>query len=141
MSDYRWDGSMWRHNGERNQDRRAVCQQPLPPAVRVLEKYGMQMPKMDNADYNHCLKVLGPNGWYQKVRMHTSRGIRSPLMLRNGAKIENNTDAWDIRTLRRRKGMRKVLAQSVHEEFDRMAAQMGTAALPQCNKRKQGKGE
>jgi hypothetical protein len=35
----------------------------------------------------------------------------------------------------------KVLAQSVHEEFDRMAAQMGTATLPQYNKRKQGKEE
>ena len=142
MSDYRWDGTMWRHNGERIKTGVPFVSSLLPPAVRVLEKYGMRVPQMDNADYNHCLKVLGPMAGI-KVRMHShlARHTFATYMLRNGAKIENVSRMLGHTNITQTQRYAKVLAQSVHEDFDRVAKKIGTAALPQCNKRKQGKGE
>jgi site-specific recombinase XerD len=78
-----------------------------------------------------------------KVRMHShlARHTFATYMLRNGAKIENVSRMLGHTNITQTQRYAKVLAQSVHEDFDRVAKKIGTAALPQCNKRKQGKGE
>jgi ribosome-interacting GTPase 1 len=65
-------------------------------------------------------------------------------MLRNGAKIENVSRMLGHTNITQTQRYAKVLAQSVHEEFERVAAKMGTAALSQCTERqekKRGKGQ
>jgi integrase len=43
-SDYKWDGKAWRHVGERIKTGVPYVSQLLPPAVKVLEKYGWEIP-------------------------------------------------------------------------------------------------
>ena len=131
MSDYRWDGSMWRHNGERIKTGVPFVSSLLPPAVRVLEKYGMRVPRMDNADYNHCLKVLGPMAGI-KLRMHShlARHTFATYMLRNGAKIENVSRMLGHTNITQTQRYAKVLAESVHEDFDRVSEKLQNTSNP-----------
>jgi len=53
-------------------------------------------------------------------------------MLRNGAKIENVSRMLGHTNITQTQRYAKVLAESVHEDFDRVAKKMGTAEIPQC---------
>jgi integrase len=144
MNDYRWDGAMWRHNGERIKTGVPFVSSLLPPAVRVLEKYGMRVPMMDNADYNHCLKVLGPMAGIKiKMHSHLARHTFATYMLRNGAKIENVSRMLGHTNITQTQRYAKVLAESVHDDFDRVAEKIGTAEIPQYTgqRRKMGTAE
>jgi site-specific recombinase XerD len=102
----------------------------------VLEKYGMRVPRMDNADYNHCLKVLGPMAGIKiKMHSHLARHTFATYMLRNGAKIENVSRMLGHTNITQTQRYAKVLAESVHEDFDMVAKKMGTAEIPQCTER------
>jgi site-specific recombinase XerD len=77
-----------------------------------------------------------------KMHSHLARHTFATWMLRNGAKIENVSRMLGHTNITQTQRYAKVLAQSVHEEFERVAAKMGTAALPQCTERKKrGKGQ
>jgi len=143
IGDYKWDGKTWRHVGERIKTGVPYVSQLLPPSVKVLEKYGWKIPRLSNADYNRHLKSLGTMaGIKTPLHSHLARHTFATWMLRNGAKIENVSRMLGHTNITQTQRYAKVLAQSVHEEFDRMAAQMGTAALPQCTERKKrGKGQ
>ena len=64
--------------------------QLLPPAVDVLERYEMSLPKMTNQVYNRELKQVGMAcGITTPLHSHLARHTFATFMLRNGAKIEN----------------------------------------------------
>lgn len=93
--------------------------QLLPPAVEVLEKYGMEVPNIGNADYNHCLKALGmAAGIATPLHSHLARHTFATFMLRNGVKVENLARMMGHRRITQTMRYAKVLAQSVHEDFD-----------------------
>jgi integrase len=56
---YKKVDGVWTSNQERVKTGVAYVSVLLPPVVEVLERYGMQAPKMGNADYNHALKAIG----------------------------------------------------------------------------------
>lgn len=125
MGDYKWDGQMWRSNGERIKTGVPYVSSLLPPAVRVLEKYGMRVPRLDNADYNHCLKVLQQMaGIKTRLHSHLARHTFATWMLRNGAKIENVSRMLGHTNITQTQRYAKVLAQSVHDDFDRVAEKL-----------------
>lgn len=97
----------------------ATVSQLLPPAVEVLERYGMTLPKMNNADYNHALKALGmAAGISTPLHSHLARHTFATFMLKNGVKVENLARMMGHRRITQTMRYAKVLAQSVHEDFD-----------------------
>ena len=125
MSDYKWDGMRWNHTGERIKTGVAYVSSILPPALHVLEKYDMKIPKMNNADYNHHLKALGlMAGIKTRLHSHLARHTFATYMLRNGAKIENVSKMLGHTNITQTQRYAKVLAQSVHDDFDMIEAKM-----------------
>ncbi len=118
MSDYKWDGMRWNHVGERIKTGVAYVSSILPPALHVLEKYDMKIPKMNNADYNHQLKALGLiAGIKTRLHSHLARHTFATYMLRNGAKIENVSRMLGHTNITQTQRYAKVLAQSVRDDF------------------------
>ena len=118
MSDYKWDGMRLNHVGKRIKTGVAYVSSILPPALHVLEKYGMKIPKMNNADYNHQLKALGlMAGIKTRLHSHLARHTFATYMLRNGAKIENVSRMLGHTNITQTQRYAKVLAQSVRDDF------------------------
>lgn len=97
----------------------------LPPVVAVLDKYGGALPKMCNQRYNRCLKVLGPAvGIRLTLHSHLARHTFATMMLRAGAKIENVSRMLGHTNITQTQHYAKVLAQSVHEDFELFARRL-----------------
>ena len=112
----------WINTGERIKTGVSYVSSLLPPAVAVLEKYGWTVPKIDNADYNHLLKVVGTMANIPtKMHTHLARHTFATWMLRNGAKIENVSRMLGHTNIRQTQRYAKVLAESVHEDFDKVS--------------------
>lgn len=125
-NDYKWDGKAWKNVGERIKTGVPYVSQLLPPAVRVLEKYGWEIPQMSNADYNRHLKSLGQMaGIKTRLHSHLARHTFATCMLRNGVKIENVSKMLGHTNIIQTQRYAKVLAQSVHDDFDMIAAKLG----------------
>ena len=133
-NDYKWDGKSWKNVGERIKTGVPYVSQLLPPAVQVLEKYGWEIPQLSNADYNRHLKSLGQMaGIKTRLHSHLARHTFATYMLRNGVKIENVSKMLGHTNITQTQRYAKVLAQSVHDEFDMIAEKM---AKPAKRKRK-----
>jgi integrase len=125
FSKYRKVGDTWQHTGERIKTGVAFVSQLLPPVVRVLEKYGFRIPKIDNADYNHQLKALGVMAGIQTpLHSHLARHTFATWMLRNGASIENVSKMLGHTNITQTQRYAKVIAQSVHDDFERVAEKL-----------------
>lgn len=126
IDDYKWDGKRWTNTGERIKTGVPYVSSILPPALRVLEKYDMSIPKMNNADYNHQLKALGVMaGIKTRLHSHLARHTFATFMLRNGVKIENVSKMLGHTNITQTQRYAKVLAQSVHDDFDMIAEKLG----------------
>ena len=125
-NDYKWDGKAWKNVGERIKTGVPYVSQLLPPAVKVLEKYGWEIPQMSNADYNRHLKSLGQMaGIKTRLHSHLARHTFATYMLRNGVKIENVSKMLGHTNITQTQRYAKVLAQSVHDDFDMIAEKLG----------------
>ena len=125
MSAYKWNGRAWVNNGERIKTGTPYVSRLLPPAVDVLKRNDWQVPAMDNADYNRCLKVLGEAaGIRTRLHSHLARHTFATWMLRNGAKIENVSRMLGHTNITQTQRYAKVLAQSVHDDFDMISEKL-----------------
>lgn len=133
-SDYKWDGKAWKHVGERIKTGVPYVSQLLPPAVKVLEKYGWEIPQLSNADYNRHLKALGQMaGIKTRLHSHLARHTFATYMLRNGVKIENVSKMLGHTNITQTQRYAKVLAESVHEDFDMIAEKLETKKRKKSN--------
>lgn len=115
----------WVSVGERVKTGVPYVSQLLPPAVEVLEKYGWQVPRIHNGEYNQCLKALGmAAGIRTKMHSHLARHTFATWMLRNGVKVENLARMLGHTKLEQTMRYAKVVAASVHEDFDKIAQMM-----------------
>ena len=138
FSQYKKVKGKWINTGERIKTGVAYVSSLLPPAVAVLEKYGWTVPKIDNADYNHLLKVIGTMADIPtKMHTHLARHTFATYMLRQGVKVENLQRMLGHKNIRHTMRYAKVLAESVHEDFDMVAAKMASAK-PSKRKKKGG---
>ena len=97
-----------------------VCQL-LPPAVEVLEKYGWKVPRIDAADYNHMLKAVGAMAHIStRMHSHLARHTFATYMLRHGVRIENVSKMLGHTNITQTQRYAKVLAESVHEDYERI---------------------
>jgi integrase len=123
--DYKFDGKAWKHVGERIKTGVPYVSQLLPPAVKILEKYGWEIPQLSNADYNRHLKALGQMaGIKTRLHSHLARHTFATYMLRNGVKIENVSKMLGHTNITQTQRYAKVLAQSVHDDFDMVASKL-----------------
>ena len=135
INDYKWDGMRWNNNGERIKTGVPYVSSILPPALHILEKYGMKIPKMNNADYNRHLKALGlMAGIKTRLHSHLARHTFATYMLRNGVKIENVSKMLGHTNITQTQRYAKVLAQSVHEDFDMIAEKLSAKKSKQNKK-------
>ena len=142
MDDYKWDGHRWNHVGERVKNGVPYVSSLLPPALHVLEKYGMEIPKMNNADYNRQLKALQAiAGIKTRLHSHLARHTFATFMLRNGVKIENVSKMLGHTNITQTQRYAKVLAQSVHDDFDMIAEKLGAVTQQQTRRKKKDKGQ
>ena len=124
MRQYKLDpvSQTYKHTGKRIKTGVPYISQLLPPVVEVLKKYGMKTPKMDNGDYNHLLKLLGEvAGIDTPLHSHLGRHTFATYMLRNGSRIENVSKMLGHKNLAQTLRYAKVLAESVHEDYDKVA--------------------
>ena len=112
----------WVAIGERIKTGVPFVSQLLPPVVEVLERYNWQVPRLQNGEYNQCLKALGmAAGISTKMHSHLARHTFATWMLRNGVKIENLARMLGHKRIEQTLRYAKVLAESVHEDFDRVS--------------------
>jgi len=137
-NDYKWDGKSWKNVGERIKTGVPYVSQLLPPAVQVLEKYGWEIPQLSNADYNRHLKSLGQMaGIKTRLHSHLARHTFATYMLRNGVKIENVSKMLGHTNITQTQRYAKVLAQSVHDDFDMIAEKLGRISESEKSNSKQ----
>lgn len=123
--DYTRDGDGMTSNQSRVKTGVAFIGRLLPPAAAVVEKYGGDVPRMDAADYNHALKVIGAAAGI-KIRMHShlARHTFATFMLRHGVKIENLQRMLGHNSIVTTQRYAKVLAQSVRDDYAAVEAEM-----------------
>lgn len=130
INQYRKDGDTYTHIGERIKTGVAYVSQLLPPAIRVLKKYDMKVPQIENHIYNRSLKSIGMSAGIKiPLHSHLARHTFATWMLRNGAKIENVSRMLGHTNIRQTQRYAKVMAESVHEEFDRVTKRFQTNKL------------
>ena len=136
-SDYKWDGKAWRHVGERIKTGVPYVSQLLPPAVKVLEKYGWEIPQLSNADYNRHLKVLGQMaGIKTRLHSHLARHTFATWMLSHDIPIEHVSKMLGHTNITQTQRYAKVLAQSVYDDFSKVAAKMAPTKAKKSNSKK-----
>ncbi len=127
----------WRIIGYRIKTGVPFVNQLLPPAVEVLERNGWQVPKMTNQAYNRELKQVGiAAGITFPLHSHLARHTFATYMLRNGVKIENLSKMLGHANIKQTQRYAKVLAESVHEEFDMIENKMKANARKEKKKTK-----
>lgn len=97
----------------------------LPPAVAILEKYGMQTPKIDNADYNHLLKGIGiAAGIHTPLHSHMARHSFATYMLNNDVSLDSVSVMLGHTNTVQTRRYAKTLAKTVKDDFDKIAEKM-----------------
>ena len=134
-SDYKYDGEAWKRVGERIKTGVPYVSQLLPPAVKVLEKYGWEIPRLSNADYNRHLKDLGQMaGIKTRLHSHLARHTFATWMLSHDIPIEHVSKMLGHTNITQTQRYAKVLAQSVYDDFSKVAAKMAPPRLKQKDK-------
>ena len=124
-SDYKYDGEAWKRVGKRIKTGVPYVSQLLPPAVKVLEKYGWEIPQLSNADYNRHLKALGQMaGIKTRLHSHLARHTFATWMLSHDIPIEHVSKMLGHTNITQTQRYAKVLAQSVYDDFSKVAAKM-----------------
>lgn len=122
IKNYRLVDGQWSYTGLRIKTGVPYVSVLLPPVVEVLERNSWRVPKIDNADYNRCLKLLGQMaGITTQLHSHLARHTFATFMLRHGVKIENVSKMLGHTNITQTQRYAKVLALSVHEDFERIS--------------------
>ena len=136
-NDYKWDGKSWKNVGERIKTGVPYVSQLLPPAVKVLEKYGWEIPQLSNADYNRHLKSLGQMaGIKTRLHSHLARHTFATWMLSHDVPIEHVSKMLGHTNITQTQRYAKVLAQSVYDDFSKVAETMAPTKAKKSNSKK-----
>ena len=125
ISDYKLIDGVWKNTGERIKTGVAYTSQLLPPVVEILEKYNWQVPKIDNADYNRCLKALGMAcGIERPLHSHMARHTFATWMLRHGIPIEHVSKMLGHTNITQTQRYAKIVAADIHNDFEQVAEKL-----------------
>lgn len=130
IEDYKHIDGRWVNVGRRIKTGVPYISQLLPPAVEVLERNGMCVPRLSNQKYNQALKELGKAaGINAELHSHIARHTFATWMLRNGVRIENLARMLGHTNIKQTQRYAKVLAESVHEDFDKISEMLKNQKL------------
>lgn len=122
---YKKVSGKWRLTAQRIKTGEPYVSQLLQPAVEVLEKYGMNTPKLINAVYNKELHAIGiACGISTRLHSHLARHTFATYMLRHGVKLENVSRMLGHTNIRQTLRYAKVLAEDVHRDFEKIEEQL-----------------
>ena len=125
IKDYKEVDGKLRKVGNRVKTGQAYISQLLPPAVAILEKYGMQVPQISNQVYNRELKTVGlAAGITTPLHSHLARHTFATYMLRHGASIENVAKMLGHANIKHTQRYAKVLAESVFSEYEKIEKEL-----------------
>lgn len=129
FDNYKLDGESYKYVGERIKTGVSYVSQLLPPVVKVLEKYGYKVPKMNNADYNRELKALQTMACIKtRLHSHLARHTFATWMLSHDVPIEHVSKMLGHTNITQTQRYAKVQPKSVFSDFDRMAEELGGKA-------------
>lgn len=121
ISNYQLIDGKWVVVSERIKTGVPYVNQLLPPVVEVLERYGWNTPKIDNADYNHNLKSLGmAAGIVKSLHSHMARHTFATWALSHNVPIEIVSKMLGHTNITQTQRYAKVLPKAVKSEFDRL---------------------
>ena len=122
---YKLEDGVLTYVGERIKTGVNYVSRLLPPAVAILEKYGMQTPKIDNADYNHLLKGIGiAAGIHTPLHSHMARHSFATYMLNNDVSLDSVSVMLGHKNTVQTRRYAKTLAKTVKNDFDKIAEKM-----------------
>lgn len=122
FGDYINDNGTYIYNGHRVKTGVKYFSQLLPPALRILEKYGYQLPIIDNSDYNRNLKmVAAESGLNRRLYSHLARHTFATLMLSHGARLHNVSRMLGHTNTRQTLKYAATLELDVRKDFDALA--------------------
>lgn len=131
IGDYKLIDGVWKNTGERIKTGVAYTSQLLPPVVEILERYQWQVPRLDNSDYNLCLKALGMAcGIERPLHSHMARHTFATWMLRHGVPIEHVSKMLGHTNITQTQRYAKIVAADIHDDFDRIAEEMKNKVKP-----------
>ena len=135
ISDYKLIDGVWKNTGERIKTGVAYTSQLLPPVVAILERYGWQVPRLDNSDYNLCLKAIGMAcGIERPLHSHMARHTFATWMLRHGVPIEHVSKMLGHTNITQTQRYAKIVAADIHDDFERIAEEMKIKLNPKNKK-------
>ena len=124
INQYREVDGRWVFMGERVKTGVPYVSMLLPPAVEVLQRYGMKVPKINNQRYNQMLKAIGMVIGIERLHSHMARHTFGTWMLSQGAKIENVSRMMGHTNITQTQRYAKVLAKDVYDDFDMIAEKL-----------------
>ena len=125
IAEYKKVNGRWINTGERIKTGVPYVSQLLPQAVEVLERYNWQVPQINNMQYNASLKdIQKALGIRTRLHSHLARHTFATRMLAMGVKIENVSRMLGHSNITMTQRYAKVLAESVHEDFDMIAKKL-----------------
>lgn len=125
IAEYKHINGRWINTGERIKTGVPYVSQLLPQAVEVLERYNWQVPQINNIQYNASLKdIQKALGIRTRLHSHLARHTFATRMLAMGVKIENVSRMLGHSNITMTQRYAKVLAESVHEDFDMIAKKL-----------------
>ena len=125
IKDYKFVKGKWRNIGNRIKTGVAYVSDLLPQAVEVLERYNMQVPKINNVQYNQSLKIIQQAlGINTRLHSHLARHTFATRALAMGVKIQNVSKMLGHTNTRQTERYAKVLAESVHEDFEMLSKKL-----------------
>lgn len=129
---YKLEDGVLTYVGERIKTGVNYVSRLLPPAVSILEKYGMQTPKIGNADYNHLLKGIGiAAGIHTPLHSHMARHSFATYMLNNDVSLDSVSVMLGHTNTVQTRRYAKTLAKTVKDDFDKVAEKLKTAISSQ----------
>lgn len=121
IRDYRKvDGKWFSADEERLKTNTNYYLQLLSPAVRILEKYGYKLPRMDNSSYNMYLKTIGALIGVPRLHTHMGRSTFATLMLSKGMREEHLAKALGHTSTRQTRRYATLLAKDVRADFTKV---------------------
>lgn len=125
IRNYKQIDGRWCHVGERIKTGVPYVSQLLPPVIDVLERYGWQTPKIDNGQYNNCLKVIQQAlGISSRMHSHLARHTFATWMLSNGVPIEHVSKMVGHTNIRQTQRYAKVMPTAVYDDFEKVAMKL-----------------
>jgi len=121
INDYRFIDGRWQYNGKRIKTGVPYVSELLPQALEVLERYGMQVPKVNNSQYNASLKVIQQAlGIQTRLHSHLGRHTFATRALSLGVPLQNVSKMLGHKNIKQTQRYAKVLAEDVHENYQMM---------------------